>query len=884
MKNIILVCAILTTYVSAGGFNFGSCSGSGTFEQEIHQFNNYEDAVTVGEIPAGIQGLHIDLVSKKDVDIRLYGKNNEKIVHWPYGILSLPREESKAYKNMTITYSGYNGVDGDKGHEFISINGTVPTKLTLKAFGYQAGYATVNYSWTGKENCEISKSGKGHFNQSIETNLTSLVGSIPPNVENIEINLTSQKDLDIQLYGPDGTAIVSWKPKGILSGHAVQSTEYHGMHIVWSGYDGVNGHKGHEYIKITPKTTEMLIMKVYGYESGVADVNYSWGKKENNTTDTNAPVITLVGEDKVFVFKGETYVDKGATAYDNKGRNITNSLVIHTNVNINTVGTYTITYDVNDGAGHKAIQKKREVNVLSKEGDRDDDGMTNFVEVSMGLNPLEKNDILPHTSMNDKRMYHILNRFSYGANKELIEEVEKKGGIDAWLYDQLFNPQETFPEKGEDEAQDKLDNYFAVKQTAAQVFPYVRPLHSKHQVQAVMGNFWFNHFNTYGVLSTEMVENNDRFYFKSVGNFRTLLGISAKSAAMSIYLDGRYNVKGAINENYAREVMELHTLGVESYNQTNGYTQEDIQALARILTGWSIKRTKNENNLYHYKWKKRVRKGDTYAFPDFFINQKFVFRKNKHDNGKKIFLGHTYANGGKQEGKDALNALAYHIRTAQFICKKLARKIVSDTPSEATVQTCVDTFREEKNSPKQIAKVLYALSQTEEFKNIDTQRSKVKDTQEYLLSFARLLELDATKVKGDVIKGRKNSIGGYMQSKTKQPFWGKPEPTGWSEVSSMWNRSNTVIDRMQAIHALLTQKRYREIKSFLSFFANKDLKEAKDILNYVLPIMTGGYYDAKDLQKSYSILCGSTTSCKMTDKNVINLLEYLATSAEFNLQ
>ena len=283
MKKTLLLIILLSTTLWSN-FNFGECSGSGTFEQQIVQFsNNYENTTIVGEIPSGIQGLKIFLISDNDVDIRLYGENNDKIVHWPHGIHNQSNQETKPYKNIDVTYSGYNGVDGQLGHEFIEINGTTPTAMTMKAFGYRAGYATVNYSWTGKDGCEIQTSGNGNFTQILEQNTISLIGTVPPNVNNVKIILTSVKDLDIQLYGTDGTAIVSWKPQGLLSESAKQSIIYHDMNITWSGYNGTGGQAGHEYIKITGLTTEMLVMKVFGYEAGTADVNYSWGDEGINT-------------------------------------------------------------------------------------------------------------------------------------------------------------------------------------------------------------------------------------------------------------------------------------------------------------------------------------------------------------------------------------------------------------------------------------------------------------------------------------------------------------------------------------------------------------------------------------------------------------------------
>ena len=283
------------------GFNFGDCSGSGTFEQEIQHYNgNVDNAVTVGSIPKGLQGLRISLISDKDVDIRLYGANNEKIVHWPNGILNRPSTQTKPYKNVSVTYSGFNGTAGNRGHEFIEVTGSTPEAMTMKAFGYEAGYATVNYSWTGKDGCEPVQTGSGSFTQDILLNEKTLVGTIPPNIENVEITLQAATDIDIQLYGADGTPIIAW-PSGLLSDSGFNHITYKGMDIEWSGYNGVNGNAGHEFIRIVGATSELLVMKVFGYAAGTAEVTYRWGnaltgKKYPATTtlvsratDTNLP-------------------------------------------------------------------------------------------------------------------------------------------------------------------------------------------------------------------------------------------------------------------------------------------------------------------------------------------------------------------------------------------------------------------------------------------------------------------------------------------------------------------------------------------------------------------------------------------------------------------
>ena len=278
-KKLLLAASLLATqaYALNDGFDFGEeCTGgSGSFEQQInHYMGDYENAITVGEIPAGIKDLNITLTSDKDVDIRLYA-GEDKIVHWPYGLLNGSKEKTAKYHDINVSYSGYNGTDGEKGHEFIELSGATPTKMTMKAFGYRAGFATVNYSWSGKENCDASQ-GEGNFTQSLVKDAISLVGEIPAGIGALEVTLKSSKDLDIQLYSEDGTAIVAWKPKGLLSGAGKQQISYHGMDIEWSGYNGDGTGAGHEYIKISNDTTEKLSMKVYGYEAGYADVTYSW--------------------------------------------------------------------------------------------------------------------------------------------------------------------------------------------------------------------------------------------------------------------------------------------------------------------------------------------------------------------------------------------------------------------------------------------------------------------------------------------------------------------------------------------------------------------------------------------------------------------------------
>ena len=261
------------------GFDFGECSGAGTFEQKIIQYGgDYEKVVEVGTIPKGIQGFKVQLTSDKDIDIRLYANNLDKIVHWPAGLFNEAYKETKTYKKTKIIYSGYDGVLGREGHEYVHIPKTTPIEMQLKAFGYESGKAIVNYSWTGKVGCKDKKGGSKEFVKALKKYETQLVGTIPPDIENVMIKMQTDKNMDLLLYGADGTPIISWTPKDILYAKTPQSADYKGVHIEWSGFDGINKSSHDEYIKITGKLTEMLVLKVSAYESGFSTVSYTWGE------------------------------------------------------------------------------------------------------------------------------------------------------------------------------------------------------------------------------------------------------------------------------------------------------------------------------------------------------------------------------------------------------------------------------------------------------------------------------------------------------------------------------------------------------------------------------------------------------------------------------
>jgi hypothetical protein len=256
----------------SGGFDWGSAceGGEGTFEQPIAR----QDTVPVGSIPVDRAGVRIDLTSPQDVDIQLIDEETGfGIVAWPGGALKGSDEDCTTHHGIEICYSGYDGVGGESGHEWIEVRGTTNRALVMKAYGYAAGDAQVDYSWQASEDCVDT--GSGSFTQNIARQAVVDVGVIPTGKTNLKIVLESDVDVDVQLYAGN-TALVQW-PSGQLKGAGEASMTYKGMTITWSGYDGVDGLRGHEFITVEGEVSADLTMKAYGYAAGDAVVNYSWG-------------------------------------------------------------------------------------------------------------------------------------------------------------------------------------------------------------------------------------------------------------------------------------------------------------------------------------------------------------------------------------------------------------------------------------------------------------------------------------------------------------------------------------------------------------------------------------------------------------------------------
>jgi uncharacterized protein (DUF1800 family) len=304
----------------------------------------------------------------------------------------------------------------------------------------------------------------------------------------------------------------------------------------------------------------------------------------------------------------------------------------------------------------------------------------------------------------------------------------------------------------------------------------LRAAYSNNQLQEVMTDFWFNHFNV-SITKNDCAEfipayERDVIRPGSLGKFGDLLLKTAKSPAMLYYLDNFSSAaplpdgaggvaaplpdgagdsavavaiagKGAdsetvaqvrqfrrsrgINENYAREVMELHTLGVDG-----GYTQQDVTQAARVLTGWTVY-PMNENA---QKFVNRFNP-DQLARRGFVHEGDFLFNANRHDKGEKTVLGHVFpAGGGYEEGVELLEMLAHHPSTARFICQKIAVRFVSDDPPQSLIDKMVKTFLQKDGDIRQ---VLITMVTAPEFWSPAAIREKTKSPFELAIGAVRSL-------------------------------------------------------------------------------------------------------------------------------------------------
>lgn len=310
----------------------------------------------------------------------------------------------------------------------------------------------------------------------------------------------------------------------------------------------------------------------------------------------------------------------------------------------------------------------------------------------------------------------------------------------------------------------------------------LRAVYSERQLNEVIINFWENHFNIYihknasQWLSTEF--NRDAIRPFAMGRFRDLLGATAHSPAMLYYLDNWQSsvVKkyppskdkparqtGGVNENYARELMELHTMGVGG-----GYTQKDVQEVARCFTGWSIHRPDHVGT--------------------------FMFNPSWHDNGEKIVLGQKIpAGGGIADAEKVLDILAKHPSTARFIATKLARRFFGDNPPKLVINQAAQVFLKTDGS---IRETLRSIITSPAFLAPGAYQTKVKSPFEFVVSSLRILNAETD--------GNRSLLDWI--TKMGQPIFGHLTPEGYPDQSDEWLSVGSLLVRFNFANALATNK------------------------------------------------------------------------------
>ncbi len=297
---------------------------------------------------------------------------------------------------------------------------------------------------------------------------------------------------------------------------------------------------------------------------------------------------------------------------------------------------------------------------------------------------------------------------------------------------------------------------------------YVRQLLSPRQLYECMVEFWTNHFNIdlgdAALAYYKPWDDREVVRRHALGNFRELLHASARSPAMLYYLDNFANVASGPNENYARELMELHTLGIGG-----GYTESDVKEVARCFTGWTIPRAM-EGSLTG-----------------------FVFRGQFHDNGNKRVLGvDIAAGGGEQDGSRVLDVLAAHPSTARLIATKLVRRFVADSPPAALVDAVAAEFTRTQGDIKSILRVLFRSA--EFAASVD---QKFKRPAEFIISALRAVRSNSA---AGVLRG----ISVQLEALSHTTF-GWPAPNGYPDVRGYWLNTGATLARWNAAALIAEQ-------------------------------------------------------------------------------
>ena len=403
--------------------------------------------------------------------------------------------------------------------------------------------------------------------------------------------------------------------------------------------------------------------------------------------------------------------------------------------------------------------------------------------------------------------HHVLNRITFGATPELLAEVQRTG-IDAFIAQQLA------PATINDGQIAALLTSPPTTKAELQRQQFLRAIYSRRQLLEVLTWFWDNHFNTdvnkHQTVAYEVAEN-ALFRARAFGRFRDLLDATAKSPAMLIYLDNAMSRAGDPNENYARELMELGTLGVDG-----GYTQTDVEQVARAFTGWTV------------------------------VNGQFFFDPTNHDGGAKVVLGQTLPAGrGIQDGEQVLDILAAHPSTARFICTKLSRLLVADQPPTSLVDRCAAEYLAQDGS---IAALVQILLRSPEFAAPDAFRAKVRTPFEMAVFWPRTLG------------GTTDASGLHAAtSDMGMRIFENPVPTGWSETGDDWINSNLLLQRIRHANRLVRNQIPGTTVDLRAYFTRNFQVTADGIVGFLLQQLFYGEFTPLEYDTAVGVLTDDGT-------------------------
>jgi len=387
----------------------------------------------------------------------------------------------------------------------------------------------------------------------------------------------------------------------------------------------------------------------------------------------------------------------------------------------------------------------------------------------------------------------------------------------------------------------------------------IRAVYSENQLQELMTDFWFNHFNvsvTKGqsqpyVLTYER----DAIRPHTLGKFESLLKATAQHPAMLYYLDNassgsdnnamnqrikkmvpansKLKKAAGLNENYAREVMELHTLGVDG-----GYVQADVTEVARALTGWTVRPMMKDGYGERLAKMQQSRLGKNVATTD----GDFLFLAVRHDQQEKTVLGKKYpSNGGLNEGLEVLHQLATHPSTATFICKKMATRFVCDTPSVKLVAAMTDVFTKTGGDIKQ---TMIAMLNSREFWKKEVLRSKIKSPFELVVSAIRATNADLRNA---------NQLNDWC-TRMGQKIYSYAAPTGFPDKASFWVNTGSLLNRMNFGLAIAAQRIPGVGMNLLALNNNHEPESVDDALQTYSAILLPGRNQKENIGRLTSLV------------------------------